>query len=777
MKKIVFLSMAVLLFGFQAEAKIGDSLKISGKQAAVYSGPAETASKVMSVNSKMKLVEMERQAGWVLVTVRPSGVQGWVRAKDLKVAKNIGAIASSLPSARKALNAMGPVRTVTLDDMGFKKGHVFRASQAGHHQDFYFETPMDSSVRGGVFRISYRASNMLMKLSNIRVFANDVPLIQIPIEGDNLVHEVGVVLPGSMFRDGMVKVTVESGTMVDANRCLDIRSGGGYLHILPSTAMDITYSSIDRSIRDAWRMLPHNVTVSLPAGALDASQFAAAMSVMELLANAGKEVAIKRLPEIGDVVIAQKGDIVSVLNQRGKSLKKGYVDLKSGDVFQTPTDNLNLIRSGNSASIAVSEPYDVQPLYLVDERWELLAAGRHYDINKPDRFYDLRALPKDSGSDYYTLPLTQLDTSPHYVANETVWSTTLAPRDLPAGTRLDMLSLSIIAPIRWEADPNYEFYAFLNDVLVFSKRLENDGSKHNYSIPLPVEYQQQYNNLRFVVQHDIVSGDCFGILPTDFVQITPDTAIVVKKTDREPTKFSGLSEYLSSGFDMVIADKYLANPENALQLISHVASDLPIVMDYSRVSFMKESEALSPSGPFVAFGNFNLDSLDAPLRMDKGKVEIKDRDGQTFFSVNALPKITVAEIINDGSAHGLLVIPSDLIKHDFDKKLRLIEGDVAFIDSHGVLLNIDSKQPTLAEVYYPDTKDWFAVLGEYRFWLLGLLWFLLSLAIVYVFRLTRRQQAGSDHDVEMPTTEDLHTQRVHHTNINTEDDDVHLPKK
>ncbi|MFQ5356260.1 MAG: cellulose biosynthesis cyclic di-GMP-binding regulatory protein BcsB [Mariprofundaceae bacterium] len=778
MAKVICMVMAVLLFGVQAEAKIGDALKVSGKQAVIYAAPNEASSKVMNADSKMTLIEMERHAGWVLVTERTSHVQGWIREKDIKAAKRkaLSRSAVSAASARKSLSALGPIRTITLDDMGFKKGHVFKGSQSGHVQDFYFKTPMDSSVRGGVFRLSYRASEMLFSLSNIRIYINDIPLTQVTVKADNMTHEDAVVLPSSMFRDGMVKVSVEAGTLVDKNRCLDLRSGGGFLHILPQTAMDITYSSINKSIRDAWRMLPQNVVVSLPAGNLDAGQFSAAMAVMELLGNAGKKVVIKRLPAIGDVVVAPKADIIQVLNQQGKRAHKDFVELKSGDVFRTATDNLNLIRSGNVASIAVSEPYDVQPLYLIDGRWELLAAGRHYDLNKPDRLYSGRTLPKGSNADHFSLPLYQLNTEPHYIGRETSWSTTLAPQDMPSGTRLDMMSLNIIAPVRWEADPNYELYVFLNDVMVFSKRLDNDGLKHNYSIPLPVEYQQQYNNLRFVVQHDLVSGDCFGVMPTDFVQITPDTSIIVKKTDETPTKFAGLAEYFSTGFDTFISDKYLSDPENALQLIARVVSDLPLVIDYSRVHFIKEADALNPDGPFVAFGNFNVDNLDAPVRMNQGPVEIRDKDGKTFFSVNVLPKITVAQIAHASSSHGLLVIPSSLVKHEFDKKLRLVEGDVAFIDAHGVLLNIDSKQPTLAEVYYPDTKDWFAVMGQYRFWLLGLLWFLLSLFIVYIFRISRRQGPGDIHDVEMPTAEELHSQRVHHSNINTDDEDDETPR-
>ncbi len=755
----------------QAMAKIGDGLQISSAKTTLYAGPSTDAAAVMTLTKRMKLIEMERQSNWVLVTVRPSGVQGWILKRHLHAAKRAKHRHHRLArSAKKALSALGPVQSISLDDMGFHKGHTFRGSQAGHAQSFFFETPMDSKVRGGAFRLNYRASSMLHRLSNLSVFVNDIPLTQLRVKADNQAHEEMVILPSSVFRGGMVKITIEAGTLVHKNRCLDVRSGGGFLHILPNTSLDITYSSINRSIRDAWRMLPHKVVVSLPAGKLDEGQFAAAMSVMELLSNAGREVAITRLPELGDIVVATKANVVSVLNARGLK-KRGFVKLQTGDVFRTPNDNLNLIRSGRHVAIAVSEPYDVQPLYLVDKRWALLSAGRHYDVNKPDRFYSLRSLPKDSKSNFYSMPLAQLDTAPHYISRETVWSTTLSPRDLPSGTRLDMLNLNIIAPVRWDADPTYELYVFLNEVLVSSKRLENDGMKHNYSIPLPSGYQQQYNNLRFVVQHDIQSGDCFGILPTDFVQITPDTSLIVKAVDSVPGKFSSLAQYFSSGFDTYISDKYLRKPENVLYLISRMSSDLPMNMDYSKLHFLKEGTALDPKGPFLAVGNFNLDNLNVPVRMDKGPVEIRDKSGKSFFSVNVLPKITIAQIANAASSYGLVVMPSDLVHHKFDHKLRLVDGDVAFIDNHGVLLNIDSKQPTLAEVYYPDTQDWFAVLGQYRFWILAVLWFLLSLAIVYVYRLSRGQRAGQDHDVEMPTPSDLHMQRVHHTNINIDDDD------
>ena len=749
-------------------------MQVSGKEATLFSAPSETSTKLMVLTSKHDFVQVKQQANWVLVSLKPSGVKGWVKSSAVRKLKAKASAMAAKKAVSEAMAALGtgPVTHVSIADLGYLKGHSFIGSQSGHAQNFFFDVPLDSGIRAGIFRVFYRSGLNLHQRSNMTVHINDVPVRQIEMVADGGVHEVAVVLPNTVFHGGMVKVTVRAGTLVDENRCIDLRSGGGFLHILPESRLELAHGLIRTSVRDAWRMLPQKVVLSLPSGRLEESQFASALSIMELLTLAGKEVVVKRLPELGDVVIGTKEEVVGVLNQRGQRLTPGFVELNAGDVFQAPSDNLSLIRSGDQAALAITEPYDVQPIYLLENRWKLLAAGRHYGVNKPDRFYGTGTLPEGGKSDFYVLPFTQLDASPHYLTNETVWNTTLSPRDVPAGTRLEMLNLKIISPVRWEADPTYELYVFLNDVLVFTKRLENTGLKQSYSVPLPVEYQQQYNNIRFVVQHDIESGNCYGLMPTDFVQVTPDTTVVVKKEDVVPGKFADLARYLSGGMDTYIDENYLNEPERVLHLVARIASDLPIEMDYGRLHFANVNDSLNVQNPFVAIGDFKMESVQAPIRLDSGPVEIRDAKGQSFFSVSALPKITIAQIAKSATAFGLWVRPSSEILHEFKQKLRMVEGDVAFIDGNGVLLTVDSNQPTLAEFYYPKAEDWFELLGKYRFWLLALAWFLLSLLLIYLYNLTTGRRRQRDPEVEMPTTETLHDQRAHHANINVEDDDL-----
>ncbi len=780
--KFLWLILATVMGAGIGEAKIGDPLHITTSKAAIYAAPSVASAQLLTLKPETTVTEMERRKGWVLVVERQSGVHGWVKSAVVRHGKRatrmrMHAALVDPVTAQESLRSLGPVRSLTLKEMGLKKGFTFKHAQSAYLHDFYFQTPLDSRIRGGVFRLNYRASKMLLPISNVSIYVNDVPLAQTRLVADNMRHEIAIVLPAETFTGDTLKVTIEAGIVIDDSMCLDLRAGGGFLAILPNTALDIAYGTMPRSIRDAWRMLPKHVVISVPAEPLDEQQFSATMSIMELLRAAHKEIEITHLPALGDLVVASKDEIVDALNQRGKLMHTHFTPLKNGDIFRTPTDNISLIRSAGMAAIAITDPYDVQPLYLLDGRWELLAAGRHYDLNQPDQLYTRHSLPDNGTSDHYQLPLYQLNTEPHYIRKQTEWDVILAPHDLPAGTRLETVELNIIAPVRWQDDPTYELYAFLNDVLVFTTRLPNDGRKHHYAIPLPADYQQQYNGLRFVVQHDIKMGLCQGTLPTDFVQITPDTSVVVKRIDKKPTKFALLSQYLSSGFDTFISDQYLSHPDVALQMIAQMLANLSVTMDYSRIHFLPAGSQLSPNQPFVAFGAFNLDNIDAPIRLNQGPIEIRDQDGQSFFSINHLPKVTIAEIASASSVFGLLeILPESAQQRDFRKPLRLVEGDVAFLDGNGVLLSIDSRQPTLAEVYYPDTQDWFAELGQYRFWLLGLLWFLLSLAIVYIFRISRKRNEEEDKDMAMPTAADLQSQRVHHANLNVDDDDKIEPK-
>ncbi len=775
-------------------ADVGDRLEVSASKATLYAGPSTAAAHLMRVSAGAQMVEMERQGVWLFVSLKGSGAQGWMQSSDVRKAlrkvikhtakkhvkkkrKSVAKSASKYKSKAVALaEPAAPVlgsayttRKTSLKDIGLEKGVLFEGALGVHSNTFYFPAPLDSLITHGSFRLLFRASPNLLALANVRIAINDIPYKQVNIPADGGLNAVDVRLSSSAFKGGLVKVTVNSTLPLSENRCFDARLSDVFLHILPESSLSIAYQSVEKSVRDAWRMLPHNVTISLSAGRLGEGQFASALAMMSLLVDDGKEVKITRLPEMGDIIIAPKSTIEPLV-------RKLNMEAKTPELNESlnHASNLALAHFSNRTAIVLLDPYDVQPIYLLDDSWKMLAASDHYRIARPDNiFTHVELLGTEGDSGYFALPLSKLgmDISTKSITTEVSWQTVINPFDLPLGTQPEFINLNIVAPVRWENDPTYELYVFLNDILVKSARLDNSGAKQHFTINLPSEYQRQYNFIRVVVQHDVVSGNCEGILPTDFVQITPDSALVVKESSADvPEKFSDLAKYFLAGFDTYVESAYLDHPEQILHLMSRLSADFPLMINHTQLHFAASGSAIQPKGPFVAVGNFALgDDIDAPVRFDRGRVKIISPNGESYFDVDQLDKVTIAQLVHAPNGYGLWVSPSNADDLSKIEHLKLAEDDVAFIDSYGVVKTLDSSEPSLAEVYYPDVEDWFDVLGKYRFWLMVLLWFLLTLVVVYLYRMSRMNKLAREDDDAMYQRDEERMRGIQEADMNAED--------
>jgi len=783
----VLLAACLLLFSQAAFADIGDRLEVSESQSVLFAGPSLTASRLVSLSPGEQMVEMERQSGWVFVSLKRTGDQGWVQSGSVRKAsatkistapaKQVSTKCVASKSDRKRRSAArksnakvivkdipDPVvadpetpfatRKVSLEDMGFREGIMFEGATVAHATTFFFPAPLDSRITNGTLRLLFRASPDLHEFANLRVSINDIPYKQIELPKDAGMHEMDLLLPSSAFRGELVKVTVSAVLPMSDDRCFDDRLSNVFLHIMPESSLAISYQPFERSIRDAWRLLPQKVTISISGGQLSKEQFASTLAVMALLADKGKQVELVRLPAIGDIIVAPKAALTGL-------------DGDSADLTRTGDDNLMLVHFNGRSAIVLTDPFDVQPMYLLDDNWKILAAGDRYRVYRPD---SLRAhgglLGTEGEAGFYSLPLSTLgmNTEVKYLTREVSWRTMISPFSLPMGTEPDFINLEIVAPVRWKDDPNYELYVFLNDVLVKSARLADTGMKQHFTINLPSEYQKQFNEIRVVVQHDIEEGDCHGVMPSDYVQVTPDSALVVKKQSTgTPARFADLSRYFLSGFDTYMDTSYLAHPDQVLHLMARLAADFPLVIDQNRLHFVAPSEVINPEGPFVAVGHFAMDqSIEAPVRFDKGHVKIQTPKGDSYFDVSNLTKVTVAEIVRAPSSFGLWIVPADNTELPVTNRLELAEDNVAFIDSQGVIKTMNSSEPSLAQVYYPDAEDWFDVLGKYKFWLMVALWFLLTMVVVYLYRMSRANKAAREDDDAFYAAEEMKSQQAAH---------------
>ncbi|MDX8394520.1 MAG: cellulose biosynthesis cyclic di-GMP-binding regulatory protein BcsB [Mariprofundales bacterium] len=746
-----FLSLLLisLMSATTAIAAIGDNWIVNVKQAGLHNNPSLESSVAFNLNANDKVTEIERSGAWLLVTVTKSGIQGWLL--DTAATQSKATIIKT--TANTVTNHASRIKT--LEDLGMMQGILFQGAAPSHASDIFFPTPQDSGVTSSNFRLIYRSSYMLHVRANIRVLINDIPVGQYKIKADGAVHDLNVPLNPSIFHGAWIKLTVLASLLVDEDRCLDERSNVSFFHIMPESSLTLAYAPAEKTVRDAWRLLPHTVKISLPKDTLTPDIFTAVWGMMDLIIKTGRKVELTRLPAMGDIVVASSANLNNWLTARDQ-----YAAWLNDDIIS----NINLLYLQNKQHpvIAMTEPFDAKPLYLLSDRWNRLAAGEHYNLfpaTYPLAHYSALPAIKGGATGLYEIPLARLGMNMNtlFVAKKAEWKFIIEPHSLPAGSRLERLNLNIVAPISGKDEPDYESYVYLNDILLQSFRLSNDGLKQKLSVYLPENYQLQFNTIRIVVQHDVVkkgAGYCNGLAASAPIQITPDSGLVIKQESMDPEKFADMYYYLAKGFDVFLNEDFLANPKRALRLLSSLSADYPLAVDFTRVKFEAYGAELTPKNPFIAIGNFDIKGMEHPVSFNQGRIQIVDGSKRILFDVDHLEKISVAQILESATQYGLWIKPAeasglpDIDTHQLDvdeilEVLHLDQDNVAFLDKEGVLMTVNSHTPSLAQVYYPDTEDWIDVLQKYRFWILIFAWFFLTMLVIYIYRKVRNQSKNS----------------------------------
>lgn len=641
----------------------------------------------------------------------------------------------------------GRVAATSVADLGLAKGFRFEGAGVVHSHTFTFPGLWDTAVESARFRMVYRASPLLNELANLRVEVDGIPVYTKALAHDVELHEATVPVTPGQVRDGYVQVSVKTALPASDNRCLDERMAASYFHILPESGLEIQYSRPPDSLRDAWRLLPKTVTISLPQGVLTERSFTAAWALADLLYQDGRRVRFARLPELGDIVLGSRDAIAAAL---AATYGPEVVDpqRRAREALATESNNLFFVADGQTEFLAVTEPFDAQSLYLLASKWRTLAAGNGYGSHKlPFPASNAVLAPLPDRDRLYRLPLSSLglDTGPRFIETRTVWEAVVEPRNLPPRMRPKYASLKVLVPVR-TAERGYELYVYLNDVLLRAERLKATGQMQEVTVSLPEKYQQQIDVLKFVAQYDGPEGDCLANRDVFPIQIAPDSALVIESDDTLPEEFRQLPRHLSGGFDVFLHRDFLdAGAEGALNLVARLSADFPLTVDYGRVRFLDGQTPLQPDAPFVAVGPLNLQASRMPVSFDRGSVEVIDARGNKLLDVNALPGLTVAQLVGQGeTAQGLWVRTA--AERGFPELggLHLRQDDVAFADHTGIVLTLNSDTPSLARVHYPEIKTWFVILEAYRFWFLALAWLALTLLFVYLYRKTRRHDAPSD---------------------------------
>lgn len=613
---------------------------------------------------------------------------------------------------------------VSLQDLGFRQGHVFQGERAPHSQVFYFPLPLDGAAERGVVRLRYRASDLARPLSSLRIDLNDRPGQVLKI-GDNVAPEwIELPLTREDLQKPLVKVTVAATVVSSANRCLDMRALAlNFVHVLPESNVAIYKAAGSHgSLAAAWSSLPAVVRVTMPPAG-DEALLATVLETVVMLQQMQRKVEIVRYPEIGHVAIASAAELQKWFGLAADAVPgQGQLKIVTRDAERPPV-------------IVLSTAVTPTLLAEAPHRWRALLKGSNYG-------FPTVAKAADDGK-MATLDLGKVGfAETKYVGDSVEWSLLAGAPLMAPGMQMAALHLNVVAAPD-PTGPEMLMQVFINGALQEVRRLDNDGKPHSMHFSLGQAAQRaSANYLRVVVQRSLLEGDCSGALTTYPVQFLPGSRLELVNNGAAPVEFSDLPGYFAPAPYLYLAKSAANGFERTVEVLAALFASHNIVFDRSKLRLIGDHDEFKPEGPFILVSPQRGGLTRAGLSFDKGAVRVVDEQGAVMFAASDLPKLSVAQLVKQGDIAGLWFVPAAAGRLPVARDVILDRDDIAFLDGNGVVLTVNSLQRKVSAIEYPEYESWFDLLGRYRVWLALLAWGVLAGLLLHFYRKSKRHTAG-----------------------------------
>lgn len=719
------------------------ALKVTTEQANLRSGPAVSFA-VSSVARHGEPLSAKRyEAGYVQV-VRPNGGSGWIHAAsqgwsedDIRSAlKPAGtpaparqaqqparAAAPSVPSASAqpaAQAASAPhAYAVSLDNLGYQQGHYFEGAYGTHSKDFFFPLPHADGISEANLRIYFRASPMLTSASTLRFDINGKPARLVSLENREQASYVDLPLPADALHQDTLRLTVKAALLGSENRCFDERKLAlHYVHIQPQTGLTLRMAQ-PGSVAAAWTALPPEVRIGMPKESSTASA-ATVLQTAVWLRDMGRKISLVPYLQPAEIVVDSEAELA----------RRFPGALPAGD--------------NSGGAIALARDGQGQPVILISDRlmprplspqplpWAQLLKAPQYRHGPADA-------PRRNAAVVDLIAAGLGDTQ--FVSRTVDWSLDLSPPLVPGSKRLDTLVLNIVStPYAEQSQQLLQIY--LNGMLQEVRALEQDGKPHTLRFKLDASLQRAgLNKLRIAVQRADSEGECQGSKAAFPVQVLPGSRIELADAKVDPVFFNDLRAYLASGTDIYVTPDGRANLARELAMLSAIFSNLGLNAQEMRVHFLAGNAEFKPDKPFVLVGRGSTPDK-AALRFDRGRASVVDGENHVLMDLDRLPGIGAVQIVAQDSVKGVWLMAPVQGSLPDASRLHLDRDNLAFIDEHGVSFTLDSREPAVAKVDYPDYGGWQDWFDRHRFWLVALAWTLAIAVATALYRKSRQHGKG-----------------------------------
>ncbi len=527
-----------------------------------------------------------------------------------------------------------------------------------------------------------------------------------------------------------------------------------------------------RTVNDAARALGDHITITLPGGTLSEDQFAAAYDLARRLEAQGRSITFNRLPapslrgEItsGAAVHDAMSEMLAHFNSDhlASVLDRGRADaslafsllaamgiegapLGLGDIVIASDHQLQAFLAQHDSNVrALSSSTSSLARALRGTQLELessnaigiLRSGHRPVITLSDMAAssDLAALIAGDGgvrNSRNDLPASELSAQTDLLVPgaRSEWTLPFSFDDLPAGTAPSHFDLSF-TPGRVADAAGQLVHVFMNDQLLRTFRLSGAGEARRLSVSLPQNLMSRQNDLRVLLQRDATRQQCNETPATVLAQLLPASGIRLARTEEQPDEFFELAPYFRSGVDVALSQNALTSPIAALEGLRALTGGIMPSDAATWFHFVPEGMRFAPRGSFLLYGVEPAGLELAPLRLDRGNVDVNDRTGAPLLSLADMPDASVVQIVQARGFNGLWVSSGISLGEGAVRSLEFDHGNLAIVDHRGVALWLNAGAPRGPLIDYVDRhfiSDFFAA---NRLLVLIGVWSLLTLVLL-----------------------------------------------
>jgi hypothetical protein len=309
---------------------------------------------------------------------------------------------------------------------------------------------------------------------------------------------------------------------------------------------------------------------------------------------------------------------------------------------------------------------------------------------------------------------------------------------LPRDSTLASINLELavgVAPSDVNADAS--IFAFLNGRLLSSRR-SSGAVPTVLSFPVPEGLVGRDNTLSVRIQRPPRIGACANPGPGQPVQLLPSSTLEFSAAETVARQFHHLPQLFRGGVDVVLP----MDPAGLREALPHLlATAADLLPDDAPITVRREARPAPGDRAFIIISRGEPAETDPRLRFDQGALTIERSDGKALIELsNGDDAPTVAQVLHSGRTAGLWLRPGNTLPDPDAPGTRLDRGDVAVIDRAGIALAFSTEQEQTVTIAYQDIRSWADIAAEYRPWLIGALWILLSAFFVKALsRMYRRR--------------------------------------